>query len=42
MHCFSGRTYGPREKRVCLALRATFHVNSRRRGAQLFAVGRRS
>ena len=35
---FSDRAYGVSENLVCMALRAAFLFNSRRRGAQLFAV----
>jgi 2-polyprenyl-3-methyl-5-hydroxy-6-metoxy-1,4-benzoquinol methylase len=38
---FADKPYGLRENLVCLALRAAFRLNSRRRGAQLFAVARR-
>jgi len=38
---FGERPYGPIERLVCLALRLAFLLNSRRRGAQLFAVARR-
>jgi SAM-dependent methyltransferase len=34
--------YGVRERAICLALRAAFRLNSRRRGAQLYAVARRA
>jgi SAM-dependent methyltransferase len=37
---FSGEAYGASQKLVCVALRAAFRLNSRRRGAQLFAVAR--
>jgi len=39
---FGGQSYGPYDNLVCLALRSAFLLNSRRRGAQLFAVARRS
>ncbi len=35
---FSGEAYGVRQKLVCVALRAAFRLNSKMRGAQLFAV----
>jgi cyclopropane fatty-acyl-phospholipid synthase-like methyltransferase len=38
MSRFSDAAYGPRERALCLALRLAFRLNSRRRGAQLFAV----
>lgn len=38
---FAERPYGLREDLICLALRAAFRLNSRRRGAQLFAIARR-
>jgi SAM-dependent methyltransferase len=41
MSRYSDRAYGPREELVCYALRIAFRFNSNRRGAQLFAVGRR-
>jgi 2-polyprenyl-3-methyl-5-hydroxy-6-metoxy-1,4-benzoquinol methylase len=41
MERFAAKPYGIREDLVCFALRAAFRVNSRRRGAQLFAVARR-
>lgn len=37
---FGGAPYGPLEDAVCLALRLAFTLNSRTRGAQLFAVAR--
>ena len=36
------KPYGAREKAVCLALRAAFLLNSRSRGAQLYAIAERS
>ncbi len=42
MNRFAGRPYGLREDLVCAALRLAFRFNSRHRGAQLFAVARRS
>lgn len=33
--------YGLRERAICFALRTAFRLNSRRRGAQLYAVARR-
>lgn len=41
MRRFGEQAYGPLEKLLCLALRGVFLLNSRRRGAQLFAVARR-
>jgi 2-polyprenyl-3-methyl-5-hydroxy-6-metoxy-1,4-benzoquinol methylase len=41
MRRFGERAYGPLENLLCLALRGAFLLNSRRRGAQLFAVARR-
>lgn len=41
MERFGSRPYGWRERAVCAALRGAFRLNSRRRGAQLFAVARR-
>lgn len=38
---FGGAEYGPLEDAVCLALRLAFRLNSRRRGAQLFATARK-
>lgn len=38
---FGDRPYGPRERLVCALLRGAFALNSRSRGAQLYAVGRR-
>jgi SAM-dependent methyltransferase len=38
MSRFSGQAYGVREKLLCAALRLAFRLNSRRRGAQLYAV----
>jgi 2-polyprenyl-3-methyl-5-hydroxy-6-metoxy-1,4-benzoquinol methylase len=38
---FAEKPYGLREDLVCYALRTAFRLNSRRRGAQLFAVARR-
>ena len=35
---FGERAYGMRENVICWALRQAFRFNSRRRGAQLFAV----
>jgi SAM-dependent methyltransferase len=37
---FSDTAYGLREDLICLALRASFRLNSRRRGAQLFIIAR--
>lgn len=42
MRRFGEGPYGPAEKLVCWALRGAFLLNSRRRGAQLFAVARRA
>lgn len=39
---FDGRAYGPFEDAVCLVLRGLFRLNSRTRGAQLFAVACRA
>ena len=39
---FGQRAYGWRENLVCIALRLAFRLNSRRRGAQVFATARRS
>ena len=41
MDRFGARRYGVRERVICALLRAAFRLNSRRRGAQLFAVARR-
>ncbi|MDE2293124.1 MAG: class I SAM-dependent methyltransferase, partial [Elusimicrobia bacterium] len=41
MRRFGTGAYGPLERLVCLALRAAYRLNSRRRGAQLFAQARR-
>jgi 2-polyprenyl-3-methyl-5-hydroxy-6-metoxy-1,4-benzoquinol methylase len=41
MSQFGERAYGWRENAVCWALRLAFKLNSRHRGAQLFAVARR-
>lgn len=38
---FGGEAYGAVERAICLALRIAFAFNSRRRGAQLFALARR-
>ena len=38
---FSERAYGPYQNLICLALRFAFLLNSRSRGAQLFAVARK-
>ena len=38
MQSFSGKSYSLPQKAVCWILRALFHLNSRKRGAQLFAV----
>jgi 2-polyprenyl-3-methyl-5-hydroxy-6-metoxy-1,4-benzoquinol methylase len=38
---YAEKAYGPRENFVCYALRTAFRFNSRRRGAQLFAVAKR-
>ncbi len=40
MASFADRPYGLREDAICAALRLAFRFNSRRRGAQLFAVAR--
>ena len=37
---FGDRPYGPRERLVCALLRGAFSLNSRSRGAQLYAVAR--
>jgi SAM-dependent methyltransferase len=39
---FGERAYGWKEDLVCIALGLAFRLNSRRKGAQLFAVARRS
>lgn len=41
MDRFGAKRYGVRERIICALLRGAFHLNSRRRGAQLFAVARR-
>ncbi|TBR21475.1 class I SAM-dependent methyltransferase [bacterium] len=41
MERFGGAAYGPVEDAVCLALRLAFRLNSRTRGAQLFAAARK-
>jgi 2-polyprenyl-3-methyl-5-hydroxy-6-metoxy-1,4-benzoquinol methylase len=41
MRRFGEQAYGPVEVAVCLALRGLFRLNSRTRGAQLFAVASR-
>ena len=41
MNRFSGQAYGPRENLACAALRLAFRLNSKTRGAQLFAVAER-
>ena len=41
MRRFGDREYGPVERFVSFALRTAFLLNSRRHGAQLYAVGRR-
>ncbi|MBI5596389.1 MAG: class I SAM-dependent methyltransferase [Elusimicrobia bacterium] len=41
MSRFGGEAYGHFEQAVCLALRLAFRLNSRSRGAQLFAVARK-
>lgn len=41
MRRFGDRPYGPLENAVCLGLRLAFSLNSRTRGAQLFAAARR-
>ena len=41
MERFGGKPYGVRERFICALLRGAFYLNSRQRGAQLFAVGRR-
>jgi len=41
MERFGTHRYGAAERAVCAALRFAFHLNSRRRGAQLFAVAQR-
>ena len=38
---FGDRSYGPRERLICALLRGAFALNSRSRGAQLYAVARR-
>lgn len=40
MDRFGGKAYGSRERAICWLLRGAFRFNSRRRGAQLFAVAR--
>lgn len=40
MASFADRPYGWKEDAICAALRIAFRLNSRRRGAQLFAVAR--
>jgi SAM-dependent methyltransferase len=42
MHRFGERRYGPLERLTSLILRGLFLLNSRRRGAQLFAIARRA
>jgi len=42
MRRFGERSYSWQEDLVCLGLRLAFQLNSSRRGAQLFAVGRRA
>ena len=42
MNRFAARPYGIKEDVICLLLRAAFRLNSRHRGAQLFAVARRA
>ena len=39
---FGDRPYGFGERAVCFALRAAFRLNSRSRGAQLYAIARRA
>jgi 2-polyprenyl-3-methyl-5-hydroxy-6-metoxy-1,4-benzoquinol methylase len=41
MDRFAAKPYGLREDLICAALRAAFRLNSRRIGAQLYAVARR-
>lgn len=41
MSSFGDKPYGLREDLICAALRLAFRLNSRRRGAQLFAIARR-
>lgn len=41
MRRFGGERYGAAQRTVCAMLRLAFRLNSRRRGAQLFAVARR-
>jgi 2-polyprenyl-3-methyl-5-hydroxy-6-metoxy-1,4-benzoquinol methylase len=41
MRRFGDERYGLREDLVCMALRMAFRLNSRQRGAQLFALARR-
>ncbi len=41
MSQFGDSAYGWKEDLICTALRTAFRINSRRRGAQLFAVARR-
>lgn len=38
---FGDRAYGLRERAICVALRGAFLLNSRRKGAQLYALARR-
>jgi 2-polyprenyl-3-methyl-5-hydroxy-6-metoxy-1,4-benzoquinol methylase len=40
MKHFAEQRYGPLQRFVSFALRALFHLNSNRRGAQLFAIAR--
>ena len=41
MDQFGDKPYGKRERIICWALRQAFRLNSKRRGAQLFAVAKR-
>lgn len=41
MRRFGDQAYGPVENAICYGLRLAFTLNSDRRGAQLFAIGRR-
>lgn len=38
---FGDRAYGLKQNAICAALRVAFKLNSRSRGAQLFAIARR-
>ncbi len=40
LQSFGGDRYGPKQDAICAALRLAFRLNSRRRGAQLYALAR--